>query len=114
MALNVPVPDGSAVDLVAQMERPASPEAVNEAMREAAAGPLSGLIEYSTDPIVSSDVIVNSNSGVFDSLSTQGLGEDVVRVLVWFNNGWGYAHRALDLVSRLASQTPSSGGEVSG
>jgi glyceraldehyde 3-phosphate dehydrogenase len=114
MALNVPVPDGSAVDLVAQMERPAPPEAVNEAMREAAAGPLSGLIEYSTDPIVSSDVIVDPNSGVFDSLSTQGLGEDLVRVLVWFNNGWGYAHRALDLVGRLASQTPSSGGEVSG
>ena len=113
IALNVPVPDGSAIDLVAQMERPASPEAVNDAIREEAAGRLAGLVEYSTDPIVSSDVIVNPNSGIFDSLSTQGLGGDLVRVLVWFNNGWGYAHRALDLVRRLASKRSPSSGEVS-
>ncbi len=110
MALNVPVPDGSAVDLVAQTERPATTQAVNDAIREAAAGPLSGLIEYTADPIVSSDVIDNSNSGIFDSLVTQGLGDDIVRVMVWFNNGYGYAHRALDLVRLLASRPAPAGG----
>jgi glyceraldehyde 3-phosphate dehydrogenase len=101
IAVNVPVPDGSIVDLVVQLERPASVARVNELVRDACAGPLSGFIEYEEDPIVSSDVILNPHSGVFDALSTQALGEDLFRVLVWFENGWGYASRVADLMLRL-------------
>ncbi len=102
IAMNVPVPDGSVGDLVVQLERPCTAGAANDVVRDAAAGPLSGIIEYEEDPIVSSDVILNPHSGVFDSLATQALGEGLLRVLVWFDNGWGYANRALDLVHRLA------------
>ena len=103
LAMNVPVPDGSVVDLVVQLERPASVKAVNETVRAAAAGALSGIIAYEENPIVSSDVVLSRSSGIFDSLATQTLGEDLIRVLIWFENGWGYAHRAIDVIGRLAT-----------
>jgi glyceraldehyde 3-phosphate dehydrogenase len=106
MAMNVPVPDGSVVDFVARLERRASPAAVNEAVRTAAASDLSGILEYETEPIVSSDVIGNPHSAVFDSLGTQMIGEDLVKVLAWFDNGWGYANRVVDLVRRLSAIGP--------
>jgi glyceraldehyde 3-phosphate dehydrogenase len=103
LAMNVPVPDGSVVDLVTQLERPANREEINELIGEAAAGPLMGILEYEEDPIVSSDVIANPHSGIFDSLATQQLGDDLLRLLIWFDNGWGYAHRAVDLIRRLSA-----------
>jgi len=112
LAMNVPVPDGSVVDAVIQFDRPAGVAGVNDAMRRACTSGLSGLIEFEDDPIVSSDVIINPHSGIFDSLATQALGEDLVRVLVWFDNGWGYAHRALELARRLAGMPAASGQEV--
>jgi len=106
-AINVPVPDGSVIDFVARLERPASVQAVNGAMREAAAGPMKGIIEYEADPIVSSDVIGNPHSAVFDSLGTMMLGEDLVKVLAWFDNGWGYANRVVELATRVAGIHPA-------
>lgn len=104
MAMNVPVPDGSVVDFVATLERKTSREEINEAVRAAAAGRLSSIVQYETEPIVSSDVIGNPHSAVFDSLGTQMLGDDMVKVLAWFDNGWGYSNRVLDVVKRLAAQ----------
>jgi glyceraldehyde 3-phosphate dehydrogenase len=101
MAMSVPVPDGSIVDLVLQTERKSGVQEVNEAVRKAAATELAGLIQYETNPIVSSDVIGNSHSGIFDSLGTQALGDDLVKVLCWFDNGCGYANRVVELVKKL-------------
>jgi glyceraldehyde 3-phosphate dehydrogenase len=102
MAMRVPVPDGSLVDLVAILNRKAGREEINEAMRLAAAGPLKGILEYSSAPLVSSDIIGNSHSSVFDSLSTQVVGGDVAKVIAWYDNEWGYSCRIVDLIMILA------------
>jgi glyceraldehyde 3-phosphate dehydrogenase len=102
MALTVPVPDGSLVDLACWMERPVTVEAVNAAVRSAAAGPLQGIVEYEEDPVVSSDVIGNPHSSVFDALSTMVLGGDLLKAVAWYDNGWGYARRVVDLIERFA------------
>jgi glyceraldehyde 3-phosphate dehydrogenase len=102
MAMRVPVPDGSLVDLVAILKRKAGREEINEAMRLAAAGPLKGILEYSSAPLVSSDIIGNSHSSVFDSLSTQVVGEDLAKVISWYDNEWGYSCRIVDLIMILA------------
>ncbi len=110
MAMNVPVPDGSVVDFVARLEKSATPAAVNEVVRAAATYGMSGIIEYETAPIVSSDVIGNSHSAIFDSLATQMIGDDLVKALAWFDNGWGYAIRVVDLVRRLSAIDTAEGG----
>jgi glyceraldehyde 3-phosphate dehydrogenase len=103
MAMNVPVPDGSTVDLTTWMKRPVTVEEVNAAVRRAAEGPLKGVVEYCTEPIVSSDVKGNSHSAIFDSLATQLVGGDLLKTISWYDNGWGYASRAVDLVLRLGA-----------
>ena len=102
MATNVPVPDGSLVDLAAWTERPATRDAVNGALRAAAEGPLRGLVEYEEDPIVSSDVIGNPHSSIVDALSTMVLGDRLVKTVAWFDNSWGYSMRVVDLIGRFA------------
>ena len=102
MALNVPVRDGSNVDLVTLMKRTVTVEEVNEVVRSAAATRFKGIIEYTDEPIVSSDVIGNSHSGVFDSLSTQVLGGNLLKTITWYDNGWGYATRVVELIVRLS------------
>jgi glyceraldehyde 3-phosphate dehydrogenase (phosphorylating) len=102
MAMNVPVPDGSLVDFACWTERPATVEAVNSAVRAAAEGSLAGIVEYEEDPVVSSDVIGNPHSSVFDALSTLVLGDRLVKTVAWYDNGWGYASRVVDLIERLA------------
>ena len=101
MALAVPVPDGSAVDLTCRMTRSVTAEEINEVIRSAAASTYRSIIEYSEDPIVSSDVVGNPHSAIFDSLVTLVLDGDLVKMLVWFDNGWGYATRVVELISRL-------------
>ena len=103
MAMRVPVADGSLVDLVAILKRKATRDEVNEAMRKAAEGPLKGILEYSTVPLVSSDIIGDPHSSVFDSLSTQVVGENMVKVISWYDNEWGYSCRVTDLIDRLAA-----------
>ncbi|HKQ62765.1 MAG TPA: type I glyceraldehyde-3-phosphate dehydrogenase [Candidatus Polarisedimenticolaceae bacterium] len=103
MALCVPVPDGSCVDLVTWMRREVTAEEINEVMRSAAGTRLRGVLEYTDQPIVSSDVIGNAHSGVFDSLSTQVLGGNLLKTVTWYDNGWGYATRVVELVGRLGA-----------
>ena len=102
-ALNVPVRNGSAVDLVCWHEKPVTPLAVNEVVRTAAASSRwRNILQFEDDPIVSSDVAHSTYSSVFDSLSTMVLGANLSKTLAWYDSGYGYAHRAVDLVERFA------------
>jgi glyceraldehyde 3-phosphate dehydrogenase len=103
MAMRVPVPDGSTVDLVVELGRDVSAEEVNAAVRTAAAGPMRDIVEYSMDPLVSSDIIGNPHSSIFDGLSTQVLDGSMVKVLAWYDNEWGYSNRVVDLIERLGA-----------
>lgn len=103
MAMRVPVPDGSTVDLVVELDRDVTVEDVNGAIRAAAEGSLSGIIQYSEDPLVSTDIIGNPHSSIFDAPSTQVLGGRFVKVLAWYDNEWGYSNRVVDLIGRLAA-----------
>ncbi len=103
MAMNVPVPDGSNVDLVTETKKPISVEAVNEVVKSAAGSQYKRIVEYMEEPIVSSDVIGDGHSAVFDSLATMALGDRMMKTLTWYDNGWGYAQRVVELIQRLAS-----------
>ncbi len=103
MAMRVPVPDGSTVDLVVELGRDVTVDEVNAAVKAAADGPLAGIIQYSEDPLVSTDIIGNPHSSIFDAGSTQVLGGNLVKVLSWYDNEWGYSNRVVDLVERLAA-----------
>lgn len=109
-ALNVPVPNGSVVDLVCWHEKPVTKTAINEVVRTAAAADWEGILHYEDDPIVSTDVIQSSYSSTFDSLATMVMGERVSKTLSWFDNSWGYVHRVVDLIRRFAEM---DAGEVS-
>ncbi|MFW6159453.1 MAG: type I glyceraldehyde-3-phosphate dehydrogenase, partial [Planctomycetota bacterium] len=102
MALRVPVPDGSCVDLVAQLDRPAGVDAVNEAAK-AAAEQMPEIFAYTEDPIVSTDIIGDSRSAVFDAGATMAIEEHgLVKVLAWYDNEWGYSCRCVDLIVKMA------------
>ncbi len=99
-ALRVPVVNGSITDLTVEVSKPASVAEVNEAFKKAAAGPLKGILEYTEDPIVSSDIIGNCHSCIFDSKSTMVASSGkLVKVLGWYDNEWGYSNRTADLVA---------------
>ena len=102
MAMRVPVPTGSIVDLVVMLEKDASVEEINAAMKKAAEGPMKGVLEYTEDPIVSHDVVGNHHSSIFDSLLTMKMGERMVKVLSWYDNEMGYSARVVDLARKLA------------
>jgi glyceraldehyde 3-phosphate dehydrogenase len=101
MAMRVPVPDGSVVDLSCRLQKSPTAKEVNDAVRKAAQGPLSRILEYSEVPLVSSDIIGNPHSSIFDALSTQATGDGYVKVVSWYDNEWGYSNRVVDLVDRL-------------
>ncbi len=103
IALRVPVMDGSLVDLVAELDKNVTAEEINLAMKSAAAGALKGYLEYCEDPIVSSDVVGNPASSVFDALSTRVLEGNFVKVIAWYDNEWGYSKRTIDLLKRMAA-----------
>jgi glyceraldehyde 3-phosphate dehydrogenase len=103
MAYRVPVPTGSIVDMIFEVEQDATVEAVNAAVKAAAAGPQKGIIEYVEDPIVSSDIIGNSHTSIFDAQTTQVLDNNMVKVASWYDNEWGYSTRLVDLIRKLAS-----------
>ena len=100
-AMRVPVPTGSVVDLVVNLDNDVTKEAVNEAMKKAAEGPMKGILEYCVDPIVSSDVIKNTHSSIFDALSTMVMNKRMVKVVSWYDNEWGYSNRVVDLIVKL-------------
>jgi glyceraldehyde 3-phosphate dehydrogenase len=101
-ALRVPVPDGSITDLTFMAARKTSVEEINGVMKAAAEGAMKGIIEYVTDPIVSSDIIGNPHSSIFDSTNTIVLDGDMVKVTMWYDNEWGYSCRTADLIERIA------------
>jgi glyceraldehyde 3-phosphate dehydrogenase len=103
MAMRVPVPDGSIVDLVCRLTQTPGVDQVNAAIREVAEGPLSRIIQYTDDPLVSSDIIGNPHSSIFDALSTSSQGDGFLRVVSWYDNEWGYSNRVVDLIERMAS-----------
>jgi len=105
LAMRVPVPDGSIVDLVFRMDKKASRDDINAAIREAAAGPMKRVVEYSEAPLVSSDIIGNTHSSIFDALSTNSQEDGYARVVSWYDNEWGYSNRVVDLIGMLAAFT---------
>ncbi len=100
--MRVPVADGSLVDLTVELEQDVTVENVNAAMKAAADGPLAGILSYCTDPIVSSDIIGNSHSSIFDAELTQVMAGRMVKVIAWYDNEWGYSTRVENLIERLA------------
>jgi glyceraldehyde 3-phosphate dehydrogenase len=102
VSVRVPVADGSLTDLKVVVTKPVTVQAINAAMKAAAEGALKGLLEYSEDPLVSSDIVHNSHSCVFDALSTMVNG-NLVSIAGWYDNEWGYACRTSDLIARFGS-----------
>ncbi|MEE4196985.1 MAG: type I glyceraldehyde-3-phosphate dehydrogenase [Bacteroidales bacterium] len=100
MAIRVPTPTGSMIDLVANLKKEVTIEEINQAMKEAAEGPMKGILEYTEDPIVSVDIIHNPHSSIFDALSTMVMGK-TVKVISWYDNEWGYSCRVVDLIEKL-------------
>jgi len=104
MAMRVPVPDGSIVDLVARLKAKPDVAAVNAAVKEAAASEnLKEIVEYSEVALVSTDIIGNPHSSIFDALSTHADGDGYVKVVAWYDNEWGYSNRVVDLIDRMAA-----------
>jgi glyceraldehyde 3-phosphate dehydrogenase len=101
-ALRVPVPDGSLTDFVAELDREVTAEEVNNLFREAAGSRLKGILQFTDEEIVSADIVHNPHSCIFDSLSTMVNG-NMVKVVGWYDNEWGYANRTVDIVEKLVS-----------
>jgi len=100
LAVRVPVPTGSLVDLTVILKREVTKEEVNAAIKKAAEGPMKGILEYTEDPIVSIDIVHNSHSSIFDASATMVNGK-TVKILSWYDNEWGYSNRVVDLVPML-------------
>jgi glyceraldehyde 3-phosphate dehydrogenase len=103
MALRVPVPTGSVVDLVCEVENDATEEAINDALIEAANGPLKGILRFTDEPIVSSDIIGDSHSSIVDGLCTKVLQKRQIKVISWYDNEWGFSCRMADLIVKAGS-----------
>ena len=102
MAFRVPVPDGSVTDFTAVLKTAATKDEINAAFKAAADGPLNGILEYSEDPLVSSDIVGNPHSCIFDSELTMVMGT-TVKVVGWYDNEWGYSNRIVDLVMKVSA-----------
>ena len=98
----MPIPVGSIVDLVVNLKKEATRDEINAAMKKAAEGPLKGILEYCSEPIVSSDIVNNPASSIFDSLLTMVKGK-TVKVISWYDNEWGYSNRTVDIMEKMAA-----------
>ena len=103
-SMRVPIPNVSVVDLVTELTRPTTVEQVNEALKTAAGGELKGIMDYSELPLVSCDYNGNPHSAIIDALSTMVIGGNMVKVLAWYDNEWGYSNRVLDLITYMSSK----------
>ncbi|MCX6634708.1 MAG: type I glyceraldehyde-3-phosphate dehydrogenase [Acidobacteria bacterium] len=103
-AMRVPTPNVSVVDLVAVLLKPATAAEVNAALKAAAEGPLKGILAYTEDPVVSSDMMKNSNSSIIDGQLTKVIGDNLLKVVSWYDNEWGYSCRIIDLIEFLAQK----------
>jgi glyceraldehyde 3-phosphate dehydrogenase len=102
MAVRVPTSDASMVDLVADLEKEVTADDVNAAMKKYAEGSMRGILEYCEDPVVSVDIIGNPHSSIFDSLATMMMGKNMVKVIAWYDNEWGYSCRMVELMVKMA------------
>jgi len=102
--MRVPTPDVSVVDLVVVLSKNATTEEVNAALKAAAEGPLKGILAYTEDPVVSSDLLHNPNSSIIDAQLTKVLGGNLCKVVSWYDNEWGYSMRVVDLALFLAKK----------
>jgi glyceraldehyde 3-phosphate dehydrogenase len=100
-AVRAPVPTGSVVDLTVEASRETSIEEINQAMKAAADGPLKGILQYTEDPIVSSDIIKNPHSSIFDAQLTAVMDGTMVKLVSWYDNEWGYSNRVVDVAQKL-------------
>lgn len=101
MAMRVPVPTGSVVDLTVNLSKSTSAEEINAAMKAAAEGPLKGILAYTDDPIVSSDIVDDPHSSIFVGLQTKVLNGTLAKVISWYDNEWGYSSRTADLIAKI-------------
>jgi len=101
MAMRVPVANGSVTDLVASVKKNVSIEEINNVIKAASENKLKGILEYCKDPIVSSDIIDNAHSCIFDSLSTYVIGDNLIKVIGWYDNEWGYSNRMVDMIELI-------------
>lgn len=103
VALRVPVTTGSIVDLTCELSKEASVDDINSAMKKAASGPMKGILQYTEDPIVSTDVIHNPHSSIFDALSTMVMGKNLAKVFSWYDNEWGFSVRMVEMLQLMAT-----------
>jgi glyceraldehyde 3-phosphate dehydrogenase len=103
MAMRVPVPDGSIVDLVCRLKKNVTCQEANDAVKAAAEGPMKRVVDYSEAPLVSSDIIGNPHSSIFDAISTSSQEDGYLRIISWYDNEWGYSNRVVDLIEKLAA-----------
>ena len=101
ISVRAPVITGSLVDLTCDVSKATSDEEINAAMKEAASGPFSGILKYTEDPIVSTDIVTDSHSSIFDSEQTKVVDGTFVKLLSWYDNEWGYANRCVDLAEKV-------------
>ena len=100
VAVRVPTPTGSLSDVTILLKKEVSADEINSTLKEAAEGTYKGIVEYTSDPIVSSDIVGNPHSGIFDSLMTKTMGK-MAKIFVWYDNEWGYASRMVDVLELM-------------
>jgi glyceraldehyde 3-phosphate dehydrogenase (phosphorylating) len=110
LAVRAPVTTGSVVDLVCEVSRQTSPEEVNAAVKEAAEGPLAGILLYTEDPIVSTDIIQDPHSSIFDAEQTMAIEGTLVKTVAWYDNEWGYSNRCVELAAKVLEPKPAAVG----
>ncbi len=104
MAMRVPVPNGSVVDLIVELDKSVTVDEINKAVKKASENELNGILSYSEVPLVSTDILGNPNSSIYDATSTEILENKHVRVVCWYDNEWGYSNRVVDLISKLIEE----------
>jgi glyceraldehyde 3-phosphate dehydrogenase len=107
MAIRAPVATGSVVDLVFEASNDATPEDLNAAVKEAAEGPLAGILSYTEDPIVSTDIVKDPHSSIFDSEQTMVTDGRLAKVIAWYDNEWGYSNRCVELAAKVLEPKPA-------
>ena len=110
IAVRAPVATGSVVDLVCEVSRETSAEEINAAVREAAEGPLRGILAYTEDPIVSTDIVQDPHSSIFDAEQTMVIDGRLVKVVAWYDNEWGYSNRCVELAAKVLEPKPAAVG----
>ena len=104
MAMRVPVPNGSVVDLIVELDKSVTVDEINKAVKKASENELNGILSYSEVPLVSTDILGNPNSSIYDATSTEILENKHVRVVCWYDNEWGYSNRVVDLINKLIEE----------